>query len=121
MDSLTNALISSFDNEWLLLVSIKWKDYSDLKSKRDFPSNIALSSSLSIAPKRTSFVDILFNPNYFELRSIILGIKIPSKHPIVIPTDSAQIGPESISVTWEIINPQKVPKKDPKKSLNVFP
>lgn len=99
MDSLTNYLISSFDNELLLFLSINLKDYSDLKSKRDFPSNIALSSSSSIAPKRTSFVDILFKPNYFELLSINLGIKIPSKHPITIPTDSAQIGPESISVT----------------------
>lgn len=48
-------------------------------------------------------------------------MRIPSKHPMIIPTASAQSGDELILVVSSIIFPTKVPKNAPKKSLKVFP
>lgn len=54
---------------------------------------IAWSSFFCIAPSKTYLADILFNPIVELFRSSNFGIRTPNKHPMIIPSACAQIGP----------------------------
>ena len=113
-----NSFLSMYPLESL---SIFTKARLALKSNSEVPLSMASSSSLYIAPNSSYLAVTLFKPEVLESEMIILGIIIPSKHPMVIPKALAHMGPSSVSVIFSIIFPQNVPRKIPRVSEKVLP